>query len=105
MTTTPVPLTEPCELDTCPVGSPATGFNASNRKQLLYAIMVVFFNYSEPCLAHLNYVNAFPYVVFTFLQFMFDNSFTASIPLGLASKLWHLKSSARLLTLSLVDQT
>ena len=70
--------------------------------------MVVFLNYSEPCLAHLNYVNAFPYVdvfVYTFLRYTSHNLFTALIPLGLASKLWHLKSSARLLTLSLVDQT
>ncbi|KAJ7763597.1 acid phosphatase [Mycena maculata] len=37
---TPTVLTTPCEFDTCPVGSPATGFNAS-----------------EP---RLNYVNAFP---------------------------------------------
>ncbi|KAL0952794.1 hypothetical protein HGRIS_007019 [Hohenbuehelia grisea] len=39
-TTTPKPLTTPCEFDTCPIGSPATGFNASDPR--------------------LNYVNAFP---------------------------------------------
>ncbi|PCH43002.1 sure-like protein [Wolfiporia cocos MD-104 SS10] len=37
---TPTSLTEPCEYDTCPVGSPAEGYNASNP--------------------HLNYVNAYP---------------------------------------------
>ncbi|EMD35005.1 hypothetical protein CERSUDRAFT_96919 [Gelatoporia subvermispora B] len=37
---TPKVLTEPCEFDTCPTGSPAEGFNASNPR--------------------LNYVNAFP---------------------------------------------
>ncbi|RDB15111.1 Acid phosphatase [Hypsizygus marmoreus] len=36
----PVPLTQPCEFNTCPTGSPAIGFNAS-----------------DPLL---NYVNAFP---------------------------------------------
>ncbi|KAF8064198.1 survival protein sure-like phosphatase/nucleotidase [Lyophyllum atratum] len=39
-TATPVVLTKPCEFDTCPTGSPAVGFNAS-----------------DPLL---NYVNAFP---------------------------------------------
>ncbi|KAJ7717585.1 survival protein sure-like phosphatase/nucleotidase [Mycena metata] len=39
-TTTPTVLTTPCEFNTCPTGSPATGFNASNTR--------------------LNYVNAFP---------------------------------------------
>ncbi|KAH9856346.1 sure-like protein [Lenzites betulinus] len=39
-TATPVPLQEPCEFDTCPTGSPAEGFNASD--------------------ARLNYVNSFP---------------------------------------------
>ncbi|KAJ7737903.1 sure-like protein [Mycena maculata] len=39
-TATPKVLTTPCEFDTCPVGSPATGFNASNPR--------------------LNYVNSFP---------------------------------------------
>ncbi|KAL6308842.1 sure-like protein [Sparassis latifolia] len=37
---TPTPLSEPCEFDTCPTGSPAEGFNASDPR--------------------LNYVNAFP---------------------------------------------
>jgi len=37
---TPIPLLEPCEFDTCPTGSPAEGFNAT-----------------EPAL---NYVNGFP---------------------------------------------
>ncbi|OCH88511.1 sure-like protein [Obba rivulosa] len=37
---TPKVLTEPCEFDTCPTGSPAEGFNASNTR--------------------LNYVNSFP---------------------------------------------
>ncbi|PIL26059.1 hypothetical protein GSI_11813 [Ganoderma sinense ZZ0214-1] len=37
---TPTTLTEPCEYDTCPTGSPATGFNASNPR--------------------LNYVNGYP---------------------------------------------
>ena len=27
----PAPLQSPCEFDTCPTGSPAEGFNASNR--------------------------------------------------------------------------
>ncbi|PCH42997.1 sure-like protein [Wolfiporia cocos MD-104 SS10] len=35
-----MPLSEPCEYDTCPVGSPAEGYNASNP--------------------YLNYVNAYP---------------------------------------------
>lgn len=39
-TTTPTPLTTPCEFNTCPTGSPAEGFNASDPR--------------------LNYVNAFP---------------------------------------------
>ncbi|KAI0920447.1 hypothetical protein AcV5_010176 [Taiwanofungus camphoratus] len=39
-TTTPTVLTEPCEYDTCPIGSPPEGFNASNP--------------------HLNYVNGYP---------------------------------------------
>ncbi|KAJ7619512.1 sure-like protein [Roridomyces roridus] len=39
-TTTPTPLKTPCEFKTCPVGSPATGFNASDPR--------------------LNYVNAYP---------------------------------------------
>ncbi|KAL0952767.1 hypothetical protein HGRIS_006995 [Hohenbuehelia grisea] len=39
-TATPTTLTTPCEFNTCPVGSPATGFNASDTR--------------------LNYVNAFP---------------------------------------------
>ncbi|KAI0632836.1 sure-like protein [Trametes polyzona] len=37
---TPVPLKQPCEFDSCPAGSPAEGFNASDPR--------------------LNYVNAFP---------------------------------------------
>nr|GAT51050.1 predicted protein [Mycena chlorophos] len=37
---TPTVLTEPCEFNTCPTGSPAEGFNASNPRE--------------------NYVNAFP---------------------------------------------
>ncbi|KAI0085586.1 acid phosphatase [Irpex rosettiformis] len=37
---TPTPLTEPCQFDSCPAGSPAEGFNASDPR--------------------LNYVNAFP---------------------------------------------
>lgn len=37
---TPTVLTEPCEFDTCPTGSPAVGYNASNPL--------------------LNYVNAYP---------------------------------------------
>ncbi|KAI0742662.1 sure-like protein [Daedaleopsis nitida] len=36
----PQPLSQPCEFDTCPTGSPAEGFNASD--------------------ARLNYVNSFP---------------------------------------------
>ncbi|KAI8972587.1 sure-like protein [Trametes punicea] len=36
----PVPLQQPCEFDTCPTGSPAEGFNASDPR--------------------LNYVNSFP---------------------------------------------
>ncbi|KDQ54581.1 hypothetical protein JAAARDRAFT_60562 [Jaapia argillacea MUCL 33604] len=39
-TTTPTPLTEPCEYDSCPTGSPAEGYNSSNTR--------------------LNYVNAYP---------------------------------------------
>jgi len=39
-TATAGPLTEPCEYDTCPVGSPPEGYNASNPR--------------------LNYVNAYP---------------------------------------------
>lgn len=39
-TATPTKLTSPCEFNTCPTGSPATGFNASDTR--------------------LNYVNAFP---------------------------------------------
>ncbi|KAJ6542726.1 sure-like protein [Mycena capillaripes] len=39
-TTTPTVLTSPCEFNTCPTGSPATGFNASDTR--------------------INYVNAFP---------------------------------------------
>ncbi|EPT00069.1 hypothetical protein FOMPIDRAFT_1123409 [Fomitopsis schrenkii] len=39
-TATPTVLTEPCEYDTCPVGAPPEGFNASNPR--------------------LNYVNAYP---------------------------------------------
>ncbi|KAH9922136.1 sure-like protein [Fomitopsis serialis] len=39
-TTTPQVLTEPCQFDTCPVGSPPFGFNASDPR--------------------LNYVNAYP---------------------------------------------
>ena len=31
-TATPTPLTQPCEFNTCPAGSPAEGFNASNRE-------------------------------------------------------------------------
>ncbi|TBU31194.1 sure-like protein [Dichomitus squalens] len=37
---TPSPLTEPCEFDSCPAGSPATGSNATNSR--------------------LNYVNGYP---------------------------------------------
>ncbi|EIW56696.1 sure-like protein [Trametes versicolor FP-101664 SS1] len=37
---TPTALTEPCEFDTCPTGSPAMGFNSSNTR--------------------LNYVNGYP---------------------------------------------
>ncbi|PIL26041.1 hypothetical protein GSI_11795 [Ganoderma sinense ZZ0214-1] len=37
---TPEPLSQPCEFNTCPTGSPAEGFNASDTK--------------------LNYVNSFP---------------------------------------------
>ena len=29
---TPTPLTEPCQFDSCPTGSPAEGFNASDRQ-------------------------------------------------------------------------
>lgn len=29
---TPTALTEPCEFDTCPTGSPAMGFNSSNSE-------------------------------------------------------------------------
>ncbi|KZT69465.1 sure-like protein [Daedalea quercina L-15889] len=39
-TETPQTLTEPCEYDTCPTGSPAEGYNSSDT--------------------HLNYVNAYP---------------------------------------------
>ncbi|KAI1782913.1 sure-like protein [Ganoderma leucocontextum] len=39
-TATPQPLSQPCEFNTCPTGSPAEGFNASDTK--------------------LNYVNSFP---------------------------------------------
>ena len=31
-TTIPIPLNQSCEFNTCPIGSPATGFNASDRK-------------------------------------------------------------------------
>ncbi|OCH88932.1 sure-like protein [Obba rivulosa] len=56
---TPVPLTEPCEFDTCPAGSPAEGFNVSDP--------------------HLNYVNAFPvdaarYGIQTLAPEFFDGS-------------------------------
>ncbi|KZT69457.1 survival protein sure-like phosphatase/nucleotidase [Daedalea quercina L-15889] len=37
---TPTPMTVPCEFDTCPIGSPAEGYNASDP--------------------HLNYVNGYP---------------------------------------------
>ncbi|KAI0334141.1 sure-like protein [Cubamyces sp. BRFM 1775] len=40
LSSTPKPLTEPCEFNTCPTGSPAMGFNASNPR--------------------LNYVNGYP---------------------------------------------
>ncbi|KAI0830107.1 sure-like protein [Trametes gibbosa] len=40
LSSTPKPLTEPCEFDTCPTGSPAEGFNSSNTR--------------------LNYVNGYP---------------------------------------------
>ncbi|KAI0632825.1 sure-like protein [Trametes polyzona] len=40
LSTTPKPLTEPCEFNTCPSGSPAMGFNSSNPR--------------------LNYVNGYP---------------------------------------------
>ncbi|KIK64940.1 hypothetical protein GYMLUDRAFT_56446 [Collybiopsis luxurians FD-317 M1] len=43
-TATPTPLTEPCEFDSCPTGSPAEGFNSSDLFLL----------------ARLNYVNSFP---------------------------------------------
>ena len=33
---TPTPLTEPCEFNSCPIGSPAEGFNASDRKCCLF---------------------------------------------------------------------
>lgn len=38
--TTPTPLVEPCEFNTCPVGSPAVGFNSSSPR--------------------FNYVNSYP---------------------------------------------
>ncbi|KAI0370904.1 sure-like protein [Pilatotrama ljubarskyi] len=40
LSTTPKPLTEPCEFNTCPAGSPAMGFNSSSPR--------------------LNYVNGYP---------------------------------------------
>ncbi|KAH9915343.1 sure-like protein [Fomitopsis serialis] len=56
---TPSVLDEPCEFDTCPVGSPAEGFNASDPR--------------------LNYVNAYPvdaarYGVQTLSRQFFDGS-------------------------------
>ena len=33
-TTTPVELAEPCQFDTCPAGSPAFGYDASDRESL-----------------------------------------------------------------------
>ncbi len=35
LSTTPTALTEPCEFDTCPTGSPAMGFNSSNSEFLM----------------------------------------------------------------------
>ncbi|KAH9837801.1 sure-like protein [Rhodofomes roseus] len=56
---TPTTLDEPCEFDTCPVGSPAEGFNASNPR--------------------LNYVNGYPadaarYGIQTLSRQLFDGS-------------------------------
>lgn len=33
-TATPVKLQQPCEFNTCPTGSPAEGFNATDSEQL-----------------------------------------------------------------------
>ncbi|KAI0689378.1 survival protein sure-like phosphatase/nucleotidase [Cytidiella melzeri] len=57
-TATPGPLTQPCEFNTCPAGSPAEGFNATNRKpsSLKYEEN----GSSGFCLARLNWVNSFP---------------------------------------------
>ena len=35
---TPTVLTEPCEFDTCPVGSPAEGSNASDRESEIFVL-------------------------------------------------------------------
>ena len=40
-TAPPTVLTEPCEFDTCPAGSPATGANATNRESFLLRPTVV----------------------------------------------------------------
>lgn len=55
-----------CEFDTCPPGSPATGFNASDRKLVCVNQEVKSF-YAQVFspLARLNYVNSFPSVAFT----------------------------------------
>jgi 5'-nucleotidase len=34
MSATPQPLTEPCQFESCPTGSPAEGFNATDRESL-----------------------------------------------------------------------
>lgn len=38
-TATPVVLTTPCEYDTCPTGSPAVGFNASDRMSCIQFLL------------------------------------------------------------------
>ncbi|KAH9948081.1 sure-like protein [Amylocystis lapponica] len=58
---TPTPLTEPCEYNSCPVGSPAEGFNAS-----------------EP---RLNYVNAYPVDAVRYgIQTLAPEFFSSSTP-------------------------
>lgn len=61
-TTTPTTLTSPCEFNSCPSGSPATGNNATDSEEPL-----VLFKASHELIqlvARLNYVNAFPCATF-----------------------------------------
>lgn len=58
---TPTPLTEPCEFNTCPTGSPAEGFNASDRECSSQSLISEELTWSWlHFIARLNYVNSFP---------------------------------------------